>query len=293
MDFSMQKNTWDPIQFLNRAIDGLLGIRQGEILNQGKAVQPEGNLVETLQNISKELIAESLDLNEMAIDYQKLRDSEPFARFRRFTLALPNCRLADLGDQQHQMAFWLNLYNVLIIDGLIHYRLEGSLLRKPSFFRRAAYNVAGFRFSADDIEHGILRGNRPSPFYRLRHFGTSDPRVNASIEPVDPRIHFALVCGSKSCPPISSYQADQLDEQLNLATRNFINGGSARFDKEKNVLLLSKIFQWYRSDLGGKPGILKLIGQYIQDENVKGALDFGEIRIRYLPYDWTVNRLEA
>lgn len=36
------------------------------------------------------------------------------------------------------------------------------------------------------------------------------------VQPCDPRIHFALVCGAKSCPPIKVYTPDNLEEGLQV-----------------------------------------------------------------------------
>lgn len=79
---------------------------------------------------------------------------------------------------------------------------------------------------ADDIEHGILRSNAIAPasigallklpFLARPQFKKGDPRREYVVSPVDPRIHFALVCGAKSCPPIKLYTPDNLDEGLQV-----------------------------------------------------------------------------
>lgn len=250
---------------------------------------PRENPAKALGKLAKELTAESVDSTGKVVDYKKLAGSEIYQRFKRFTLGLPNCKPKDLGNRQQQIAFWINLYNALIVDAVIHYNLESSLLRKPSLFRRAAYNVAGFRFSADDIEHGVLRGNQPGPLFPIRSFGESDPRSVTVIQPMDPRIHFALVCAAKSCPPIAYYEADQLDAQLEQAAGSFINGGGVRF--EENAVWISKIFKWYQTDFGGLNGVKRIIGKYSKDENVRHALRFENPKLKYDPYDWTINRL--
>lgn len=79
---------------------------------------------------------------------------------------------------------------------------------------------------ADDIEHGILRSNAVAPasigallklpFLAHPQFKKGDPRRGYAVSPLDPRIHFALVCGAKSCPPIKLYTPDNLDEGLQV-----------------------------------------------------------------------------
>ena len=39
-------------------------------------------------------------------------------------------------------------------------------------------------------------------------FGPSDPRLKVALTEPEPLIHFALVCGAKSCPPIKTYSAE-------------------------------------------------------------------------------------
>jgi len=277
-------------RIFNIFLDGLLRIKANEILNPGEAIVPRENPAQALGKLAKELTAEGFDSTGKYMNYKKLAGSEIYKRFKHFTLGLPNCKPKDLGDRQQQIAFWINLYNALVVDAVIQYKLEGSLLSKPSLFRRAAYNVAGFRFSADDIEHGVLRGNQPSPLFPIRAFGGSDPRCVTVIQPMDPRIHFALVCAARSCPPISHYEADQLEQQLQQAAGSFINGGGVRL--EKNAVWISKIFKWYQADFGGLDGVKEIIGKFSKDENVRQALRSENLKLKYSPYDWTINHLD-
>jgi hypothetical protein len=189
-----------------------------------------------------------------------------------------------LGNRSQQIAFWINLYNALILHGVIHYKVSGSMLRDPGFFRRVAYDVGGMRFSADDIEHGVLRGNRRHPYLPFPQFAKDDPRLMMSIEDPDPRMHFALVCGARSCPPIASYAGQDLDKQLDQAAAAFINGIGARLDLAKQTLYLSRIFKWYAGDFGRAEGVLRLVDRYFD-----GPGDIAGARVRYLPYDWSVN----
>ncbi len=179
----------------------------------------------------------------------------------------------------------------MILDAVIQYQIRSSLSRQIGFFRRAAYRVGGMRFSADDIEHGVLRGNRRHPALPFPQFAPNDPRLLVTIAPLDPRVHFALVCGARSCPPIAFYDGGQLDQQLNLATSAFINGGGSHFDPKSNTLWLSKIFQWYQADFGGRRGALQTVRQYLKDSTTKASIESRSLRIRYLPYDWTLNAI--
>ena len=131
--------------------------------------------------------------------------------------------------------------------------MKKSVQDVSGFFWRAAYNVGGRRYSAHDIEHGILRANAAYPAIPGRQFSRRDPRRQYSLVAVDARVHFTLVCAARSCPPIAVYDADHIDEQLDLATRTFANGGGVTIDPQAKVIWLSQIFQWYAPDFGAAP----------------------------------------
>lgn len=274
------------VRTANQIANRVLGIGPNDLLNPEPARSGLENPARKLREIANDMRAQAISPETGEVDYGKLVESESYARFKTFARALPYCTKEDLGDRPHQIAFWINLYNALILHGVLHYKVSGSMLRDIGFFRRVAYNVGGMRFSADDIEHGVLRGNRRHPYLPFTQFAKGDPREMMSIEDPDPRMHFALVCGARSCPPISAYDGEQLDAQLDLATAAFINGIGAQFDPEAKILFLSRIFKWYAGDFGGREGALRLVDQYLDTSvAIAGA------RIRYLPYDWSVNSL--
>lgn len=61
------------------------------------------------------------------------------------------------------MAFFINIYNALIVHGTVAFGSPDSLLKRLKFFGACKYVIAGSEYSADDCEHGILRDNAPSP----------------------------------------------------------------------------------------------------------------------------------
>ena len=167
--------------------------------------------------------------------------------------------------------------------------VRGSILRDPGFFRRAAYNIGGLRLSVDDIEHGILRGNQPHPYLPFPPFNPSNPRWNMHIPDPDPRIHFALICCAKSCPPIAFYDGDRLEQQLELAASSFINGGGVMYEPKSHILRISRIFRWYQRDFGGREAVLSHIKKRFNDPEVIQHLEAENVKINYLKYDWSVN----
>jgi hypothetical protein len=113
------------------------------------------------------------------------------------------------------------------------------------------------------------------------------------LENVDPRVHFAHNCASNSCPPIGVYSAESLNAQLDLASRNFIQG-DLLIDKESHTITILKIFRWYQVDFGGREGILDCTFDHISDQERTTWIRNHRkiIRMKYHPYDWGLNRLE-
>jgi hypothetical protein len=236
----------------------------------------------------------AMDESGGSVDYDRLRASQEYKEYRQKCSALlQEYQPEKLPTISAQRAFWINLYNALLIDAVIALNIQESVaegrLGLIAFFRRAAYQIDGKRVSLEDLEQGILRGNRGHPLLPGPQFTSDDPRL-AWCLPLDPRIHFALNCGSRSCPPFQIYSSDKLDQQLDLATRGFINS-TVEIDSEKTVVHLSKIFQWYGGDFGGRRGIIDFLTTNLQDDHRKQFLleNRNELHFVYTPYDWGLN----
>jgi hypothetical protein len=109
---------------------------------------------------------------------------------------------------------------------------------------------------------------------------------------VDPRIHFALVCGSRSCAPIDYYDPATIYEQLEAAANSFVNSSEVIVLPEEGKVLLSEIFRWYEADFGGKRGVLDFLYDYLADEHARRAIreNAESLRFEYIYYDWNLNR---
>jgi hypothetical protein len=276
-----------------RLSDIALGVQSEFILNSGSTTRVNGNLAAQMMQASKAMIADGIDPESGYLDYNALKFRSSYQHFKELTSALINLRLDSLGKGSAYLAFWINIYNVMIVDAIIHYRLQSSMMRRPGIFRQAAYEINGLRFSVDDIEHGILRRNQPNPVLPIRPFLPADPRRGWMVNEIDARVHFALVCGAKSCPPIAYYDETILDKQLDQAAGSFINGGGVRWDPPKKTLWLSKIFQWYRGDFGGQAGVISIIGKYTRSDEIKQVLDSRSYKIRHLSYNWSINHIQG
>jgi len=242
-----------------------------------------------------DLKAKFIDIERGAVRYKSIRGSEEFERYKDLTRGLRSFDLRSLKDRGPRLAFWTNIYNTAVIHGVIELGLEHSVKEYPRFFDRITYEIGGFRFSLNEMEHGLLRGNQRHPYRILRPFRERDPRLEFTIVPLDPRIHFALVCGARSCPPIGFYEAEQIDFQLGLAAMSFINSPQVKILPGEKTVSISMIFKWYKIDFGGSDrALLDTLLNYLDEGKDRAFLEENrnQIRIRYQPYDWNLNQSE-
>ena len=264
------------------------------ILNAGSSLKvPLGQPIDIALTLSMaDLEVLFVDSERGQVQYHAIRNSEEFGKYKDLTKGLQSFNLQSLKDRGQKLAFWINIYNAAVIHGVIELGLKHSVKEVYNFFDRIVYEIGGYRFSLNDMEHGILRGNRRPPYRLLRPFGKKDPRGKFAILPMDARIHFALVCGARSCPPIGFYESGQIDFQLQLAAESFINSPQVRILPEKNTLLISMIFKWYKADFGGSDrALVDTILNFLDEGEKKNFLSENRdrVRIKYQPYDWNLN----
>jgi hypothetical protein len=118
-------------------------------------------------------------------------------------------------------------------------------------------------FSFADLKHGILRNNRKAssgqaPFSNNKECSiiggasssTRDRLLGLCMTHVDPRIHFALSCGGKSCPfPVFWFHGEAIEDELHVAAQQYCDKDSnVQVDEVANTVYLASIFQWYKDD---------------------------------------------
>jgi hypothetical protein len=203
------------------------------------------------------------------------------ATVRNYLAGLDPERLPSLlPDDDHRLAFWINVYNAVVQDRL---RTDPSRYdSRRRFFGREQVTVAGHDLSLDDIEHGVLRRSQLSfgLGYLRNPFPGEFERANR-VDEREFRIHFALNCGAASCPPIAAYSAADIRTELDVATESFVHA-TTDYDAPRNVARVSRLFLWYRGDFGGKSGIVALLRE--QEVVPPGATP----RLRYHDYDWSL-----
>ena len=163
-------------------------------------------------------------------------------------------------SQPAQKAELINAYNALTIRWVLqHYPIE-SVWRTPHPFTEARHMLNGEKVSLETIEK------------RLRKMG-------------DPRIHGALVCAARSCPPLrrEAYVADRIDRQLDDNVRSWLaNDKLNQFFPEKHLAMVSMIFDWYRADFDSSgESVQKFLARY----GVPGTYT----TIKHIPYHWGLN----
>jgi hypothetical protein len=247
------------------------------------------------------------------VNYKAMARDPAFRLYVDAAAELQKVDLASLSTRREEaMAFWINVYNAMVVHATAAVGpAEGGTFGRLRWYDSVSYSIGGFKFNLNDVEHGILRANAPSPANILsllgaskwapKTFGATDKRKKFSLTQVDPRIHFALNCGATSCPPIRVYTPERLEAGLSAAAAAFC--GSDVIVEQHSIrskVKLSSIFKWYGQDFGTKAQLFQFLGENIPDERVKKKLKevvkaeggAENVAVEFLPYDWTVNAVE-
>jgi hypothetical protein len=188
------------------------------------------------------------------------------AIFDLYLVALAQARVEGMSEAEEK-AFWINAYNAVIVSGVLQGYTAESLLSRKRLFNWFTVRIAGQERTPDEIEHQILRKKFP-----------------------DPRIHFALVCASSSCPKLrrEAYVPERLDTQLDEATRAFLTD-STRNRIDAQSVALSRIFEWFAEDFKTNAGSVAMFARRFVAEEKKARLNLDDSDLHYLDYDWTLN----
>jgi len=204
------------------------------------------------------------------VDYAGFKTGE--AKLDRYLKILESVDPEKL-SRDEQFAFYANAYNAWTIKlilsgypGVTSIKDLGSLIKSP--WKKKIVRIDGEVISLDHVEHEILR-----PRYK------------------DPRVHFAINCAAKSCPPLrpEPFSGNILDRQLDDSTRSFINDPQ-RYRLEDNELYVSRIFKWFSEDFNDD-----VFGFFLKytTGNLKKELEAKSerINVKYLQYDWSLNEM--
>jgi hypothetical protein len=161
----------------------------------------------------------------------------------------------------------INAYNALTIAWMLgHYPVASIRATKQPFDGRR-HEIGGRRVSLDDIEHGSLR-----PEYGFR-------------------IHAAISCASRSCPPLSAkaWEASDLDEQLDAGMRAWLARGDLnRLFPDRRKAEVSAVFKWFSEDFEKAGGVKAVLARFGPEAD-RPFLAGNDYAIGYLSYDWGLN----
>jgi hypothetical protein len=165
----------------------------------------------------------------------------------------------------------INAYNAATIGWVLENFPIESIRSTDGPFRKRRHRVGGEAVSLDDIEHGTLR-----------------PLIGY-------RVHAALVCAARSCPPLrrEAYEAARLEKQLDAAMRTWLARGDLnRVRPVENRIRVSPIFRWFAEDFEKAGGVRAVLRKYTTPEVARRLAD-PRLEIRYLRYDWGLNDREG
>lgn len=205
------------------------------------------------------------------VDYQAVaRDPD----YREALGEMARANPKELSSKEERFAFWVNAYNLLAIKTVLDRYPISSIKDGGNFlfpiWKKNVGTVAGKDYSLDDIEHGVLR---------------------ARFE--EPRVHFAVVCASLSCPDLRAepYEGIRLDEQLGDQARSFLENRTKGLvpGDDRKTAAVSSIFKWFGEDFDRGGGVAQFIREHVDEDTkreISGLTDGG---ISYLDYDWSLN----
>lgn len=192
------------------------------------------------------------------VDYQGFQSNEK--QLDNYLQKLGNTKVNTLSSNG-QLAFWINAYNAFTVRLILdHYPVNSIMdIKKGKPWDYKWIKIDGRTLSLNQIEHEIIRPQ----------FG-------------DARIHFAVNCAARSCPPLlnEAYTADNVENRLERQTRSFINNTAYNQLSADNIKV-SKLFDWYADDFGK---VIAYINRYANTKVKPGA------QIQYMDYDWQLNK---
>lgn len=165
-------------------------------------------------------------------------------------------------DERKDLPFYLNAYNAWILhEALAKYPTKSVKDTLFTFFLTDRIRVGGQKMSFNKLEKEVIRGKFK-----------------------EPRIHFALNCASRSCPPLlpEPFASRKLDAQLEGLAKTFANSESG-VQMRKNGVALSKIFDWYQEDFGGTPAVISFLNKR-RSHPIRA-----DAKITYQDYNWNLN----
>ena len=225
----------------------------------------------------------NIDFNELSVEFLEQVKNDGDTKKIRKTLA--NTTLKELGNSldtnDKRLAFWVNVYNAYILFIL---KEDPDLYNdRGNFFKNEQIPIAGETVSFAKIEHGIIRKSQwEYGLGKIRKWFPNKFERKLRVDKRDYRVHFALNCGAKDCPPVAIYEWEKLDEQFEKGSKKYLEK-TTDYNAEKGEVAVTSLFSWFRGDFGNKSGVKKILKKNGLIPTTK------DIEITYKSYDWTLD----
>jgi len=196
--------------------------------------------------------------NDGTVDYKEIKNDR--IEFNIYIDYLSDTLPDSTWSKDEKLAYWINAYNAFTIDLILrNYPLKSIKDIKDPWDQRL-WKLGDKWYNLNDIEHNILR------------------KMN------EPRIHFAIVCASESCPKLANvaFTSTNLDDQLTKATKDFLLD-TTKNELSKNRIKLSKIFKWFKKDFEKNGSLIDFLNQYSE------ISISSEAKKSFKAYNWNLN----
>ncbi|KAK7844927.1 hypothetical protein CFP56_010113 [Quercus suber] len=224
--------------------------------------KPATMIAQRLTKIMTAILESYASDDRRHVDYTAISNSEEFRRYVNLVQELHRVNLLALSENE-KLAFFLNLYNAMVIHAVIRIGCPEGVIDRRFFFSDFQYLVGGYPYSLNIISHGILRNNRRAPYSLVKPFGTGDKRLELAPAKVNPLVHFGLCNGTRSSPTVRFFSPEGVESELRCAAREFFQGDGMEVDLEKRTVC--------SVDFGNDKEILKWILNYL-DATKSGLL---------------------
>jgi hypothetical protein len=212
----------------------------------------------TFSTATKELL--NNHVVDGSIDYAAIKKNP-----KNLQLALESLKNIDLDALSNNecKALLINAYNVFVIKGVVDIYPTKSVMDTKNFFDVKSYDLGNQKVSLNQLEKEILFQRFP-----------------------DERLHFVLVCGAVSCPPLTPkpFTAENVEFMLKKLTKAAINSPKlVQLDMHEKKAIVSRIFDWYNADFTKKQKLTPYLNTYRENVIPDG------FKVEYMNYDWSLN----
>jgi len=97
------------------------------------------DIAQELKKGINNLKANFYDLQTGGVNYQSMKRSKDFEDYKTITKRLSSFDLDKLITKEAKLAFWINIYNSLVVHGIIELNIQKSVKEVSSFFEKIAY----------------------------------------------------------------------------------------------------------------------------------------------------------